>query len=453
MSPGTKSLLTTSPSRATSGALFLALLGALTMLPPLATDVALPGLPTIAHALRASNAMMQWSLSVFVLAFGAGQLILGPLSDRHGRRPLLLIGLALFTIAGLGCTFSTNAETLIALRFVQGFGACAGTVCARAIVQDVAREDRGQAASTQGYLAAIGSLAPVVAPLLGAAILATLNWRWLYGILPIIGIALLILVATRIPETSPCVAQEFIAAYRHVLHLRSTLPMAGVTFGSFGAYFALIAGSPFVLVSQLHISSTLFAVAFALNASAALLGATVTGRLAKRLPAERIFVFGIAIMALAGCGVIVVDAILPLSPIGFTATMMLFAFAFGIVTPSAFTAALLDAGVSAGLVAGVLGAAQMCGGAFISALASALPMPSSAATATAVLAGTLIVIGSYGYERRSSRSSNSKEVRDHLKKRKFTYANKRERVNDTALAHYESACYRESDRFRHNPEG
>jgi len=219
--------------------------------------------------------------------------------------------------------------------------------------------------------------------------------------LPIIGIALLIFVATRIPETSPCAAQGFFAAYRHVLRLRSTLPMAGVTFGSFGAYFALIAGSPFVLVSQLHVSSTLFAVAFALNAFAALLGATVTGRLAKHLPTERIFVFGIAIMALAGCGVIVVDAILPPSPISFTATMMLFAFAFGIVTPSAFSAALLDAGASAGLVAGVLGAAQMCGGALISAFAGALPMAASAATATAVLAGTLIVIGSYGYERRS----------------------------------------------------
>ncbi len=380
--------------RATTGIVFVAVLGSLTTLPPIATDVALPGLPTIALALGTSNGMMQWSLSAFILAFGFGQLVFGPLSDRYGRRPVLFAGLAAFVLAGIGCTFVTNASLLVALRFVQGFGACAGTVCARAIVQDVARDDRVRATSLQGYLSAINSLAPVVAPLLGAAILVVMDWRWLYGVLPIVGVALLALVAAFVPETSPRTPRRFVDAYIAVIRLPRTMPLAGIMFGAFGGYFTLIASSPFVLVAQLYAASTAFAVCFACNALSLLAGATLTGRLAQRIGTERLFARGVALMATAGVCAYVVNAFAP-SRIGFTLAMMAFGFSFGLVAPSAFGAALRDAGESPGLAAGILGASQMLGGAIESAIAAAIPGPPSHGTAFVVFASTIGVVTSY----------------------------------------------------------
>jgi DHA1 family bicyclomycin/chloramphenicol resistance-like MFS transporter len=123
----------------TGGAWFLVLLGSLMMLPPLSIDISLPGLPTIARALAAPPALIQSSLSAFIFAYGAGQLALGPLSDRYGRRPVLLWGLSLYALAGIGCTLVTGAGVLVALRLLQGLGACAGTVCARARSRRISR--------------------------------------------------------------------------------------------------------------------------------------------------------------------------------------------------------------------------------------------------------------------------------------------------------------------------
>ncbi len=209
----------------TGDAWFLVLLGALTMLPPLSIDISLPGLPLIARALNATPALLQWTLSAFVLAFGIGQLVLGPLSDRVGRRPVLLSGMALFTLAGIGCTLATDARMLVALRLLQGVGACAGTVCARAIAQDLS-SDRAGATFRQAVLSAVNSFAPVIAPLLGAAILLTLGWRHLYSVLAIVGVILFVMVAAVLPETSPRVASDVASAYRRVLQLPRTLGLA-----------------------------------------------------------------------------------------------------------------------------------------------------------------------------------------------------------------------------------
>src|ERR1019366_8888686 len=123
-------------------------------------------------------------LSAFILAFGVGQLVLGPLSDRYGRRPVLIWGLALYALTGIACTLVADARVLVALRLLQGLGACAGTVCARAIAQDLST-DRAGATFRQSVLASVNSFAPVIAPLLGAVVLATLGWRSLYGVLAV----------------------------------------------------------------------------------------------------------------------------------------------------------------------------------------------------------------------------------------------------------------------------
>ncbi len=391
--------LRTEPSAAEAGTTrgigFLVLLGALTMLPPLSIDVSLPGLPLIASALHASGGAVQASLSVFIFAFGLGQLVLGPLSDRFGRRPVLLFGLATFTVASVGCTVVTNVSELLLARFVQGFGACAGTVVARAVVQDVSSE-RTRAAALQAYVTAINSLAPMLAPLLGVAILAVASWRWLYGALIVIGAVLFAAVLRRLPETAPGSSGNAIAAYRRVLARARTLPLVTLSACTFGAYFALISGSPFALVAQMHMPPESYAFAFGINALALLCGSFATGRLAGRIGAERVFALGVVLFTFAGVATFFVDALIP-GPIGFVTTFAAVAFAFGIAAPSAFAAALADAGLDTGLTAGVLGAAQMLGGAAGSAATGALPLAPTAAIGITVIVLAGAAAAAYAY--------------------------------------------------------
>ncbi len=390
-SAGYESVRSTTLSRTAPA--FVVLIGVLTTLPPLSIDVSLPGLPAIASALHASAGALQATLSAFIVAFGCGQLVMGPLSDRWGRRPVLLAGLALFVLAGVACTLAADARLLIAARFMQGLGASAGTVIARAIVQDVST-DRARAAVLQAYVSAVTSLAPIVAPLLGALVLAELGWRPLYGVLVVAGLGLGTAVLVWLPETSPRTARELVAAYARVLRLPRTIPLALLIGCTFGSYFALISGSPFALVAQMHVPAGLYAVAFALNACALLAGSFSAGRLAPRVGPERMFRCGVGLGVLAGFAALALDVLVP-TPAGFVATFALVAFASGIALPGAYTAGLAGAGGDAGLASGIFGAAQMTGGGIGSALAGGLPFAHAAAIGAVVVGGTLAAAAAY----------------------------------------------------------
>jgi DHA1 family bicyclomycin/chloramphenicol resistance-like MFS transporter len=376
---------------------FLLMLGTLTMLPPLSIDVSLPGLPAIAVALGASHAELQWTLSAFVLTFGLGQLILGPLSDRYGRRPVLIWGMSIYTLAGIGCTIATDARVLIALRLLQGFGACAGTVCARAVAQDIST-DRAGATFRQAILSAVNGVAPVIAPLIGAAILVALGWRSLYGVLAIVGTLLVLMVAFLLPETSPRIGGAIVAAYLRVLRLPRTPGLALLIGGSFFGYFALISGSPFALIDQLHVTSTQFAIAFAINASAFLVSSAISGRIVRRIDPEWIIAGGVAILAVAGAGAWTLDTFAPSVP-GFVAMWTLYAFGVAFVFPGSFGALLFAARSDAGLAAGLLGAAQMLGGAAGSAFAGIAPGAPTSALGLVALIGAGASVAGYALSR------------------------------------------------------
>jgi len=138
---------------ATDSRVFVLLLGALTALPPLSIDASLPAFPATARAFAVAPGALGATLGAFMIAFALGQLIWGPLSDQYGRRPTILIGLALYACAGFACAFARDAPELIAARFAQGLTACASTVGARAMIRDIFTERR-QAAQMQGYVAA-----------------------------------------------------------------------------------------------------------------------------------------------------------------------------------------------------------------------------------------------------------------------------------------------------------
>jgi MFS transporter, DHA1 family, multidrug resistance protein len=376
----------------TSGPWFLVMIGALTMLPPLSIDISLPALPLIAHALAAPPALLQWTLSAFILAFGAGQLVLGPLSDRYGRRPVLLWGLGLYALSGVGCTLVTDARMLVALRLLQGLGACAGTVCARAIAQDLST-DRAGATFRQSVLSSVNSFAPVIAPLLGAAILATLGWRPLYGVLAVVGVVLVLLVGVLLPETSPRIARNVGDAYVRVLRLPRTLGLMLITGGGFFGFFPLISGSPFALIAQLHLTSTQFALAFAVNSLAFIIAATLSARLVRFIDPEMLLAAGVGLVFLAGMLCWGIDTHFP-SVAGFIGTWSLYAFGIAFAAPGAFAALLHSARSDAGLAAGLLGATQMLSGAVSGTLAGASrALPTSTLGFYALLGGLFVATG------------------------------------------------------------
>jgi len=373
------------------------LLGVLTFLAPFSVDVSLGGLPSIAAAIHAPGGVMQWTLSAFVFATGIGQLFWGPFSDRYGRRPTLLTGVGLFAASGFACALARDVDVLIALRFVQGLGACAGSVGAFAIVQDLGLPP-AERASRQALLSSANNIGPLIAPLVGVGILTTLGWRPLYAIPALAGAIALVVTAVVLPETAPRTLGKTVERYRRVFALPRTAGLTVMVFAFFGGYFAMISGSPFALVRELHLSLGGFAAAFATEAASALIGSFAASRLARRFYAERLLAAAVAIALAAGIANGIAGIAAP-SAAAFIATMSLYAFAFGIAVPSALTLALAESGPDAGVTSGVLLAGMSFGGAAGSALSGALPLAPTAAIGGVVAGGACAAAIAY----RSSR--------------------------------------------------
>jgi DHA1 family bicyclomycin/chloramphenicol resistance-like MFS transporter len=393
-------------AQATSGWRFILLLAALTTLMPVSLDVALPAFPLIAKALHAPASLVQWTLSSFLLSFGVGQLIVGALSDRYGRRPLLLAGLTVFVLASLACALVSNVVLLIVLRLVEGAGASVGIVCTRAIIRDV-QSDLDQAASLQAYVAAVQGFAIMAAPLIGAAILAIAGWRWIFAFLGISGAILMAIVAMRLPETSPRTAHGLLASYGRALRLPRTIPLTGFVTFSTGSYFILLAVSPFLLAGHINVPGALFGVACAL-----VVATFMSARIVPRVGANRLAGAGVGFIAVACLANCTVELLHP-SPAGLVATMAIFAFALGVGMPSVFASALADAGNDAGAASGILGSVQMIGAAGTSGVVSLLPWTITTSAGVMVLFGGVAAALSYWWScvrgERAQAASTSEE--------------------------------------------
>jgi len=193
--------------RRRTGLLVTLVLGGLTATPPLSMDMYLPALPEVTRSLHASASTVQLTLTACLAGMALGQLVVGPMSDRWGRRRPLLAGLAVYVVATVLCALAPTVEALVGFRLVQGLAGAAGIVIARAVVRDL--YDGVAMARFFSTLMLISGVAPVVAPLIGAQILRGTDWRGVFVLLAAVGLLLATLVWTRLPETLP-------AAERHV---------------------------------------------------------------------------------------------------------------------------------------------------------------------------------------------------------------------------------------------
>lgn len=276
---------------------------------PLATDMYIPGLPELAADLGSSAAVAQLTLTAFLVAFAAGQLLIGPLSDAVGRRRLVLLGAAAFAVASVLCAVSPNAPVLVAARVLQGLAGAAGAVAGRAMVTDVLAGVRR--ARVIAALAAINAVAPVVAPLIGGVLLGVGTWRLTFWLLAGIGVALFVLVLTTFPETLPPERRSpgvgLVASGRRMGALlripRFTLYLATSCVATVG-FFAYIATSAFVFQTFYGYSATRYTVVFATNASCMIITTLVFGRVVGRVSEDRLLTIGLAVGAAASAGVL-----------------------------------------------------------------------------------------------------------------------------------------------------
>jgi DHA1 family bicyclomycin/chloramphenicol resistance-like MFS transporter len=286
---------------------FVVLLAALVGLGPASVDLYLPALPTIAADLGAADARAQWTLASFFLGFGAGMMMFGSLSDKFGRRRLLLFAAVLFAASSLLCVVVTDIDQLIALRFFQAVGSGALGVLARAVVRDVF--DTTGSARILSIMGVITAVVPMFATLIGGQILVFAGWRAVFGVLAVLGGAALVLAWWRIGETLPRARRhdmrllDLFRVYVRIVTDRTAMGYALAGAGTFSAMFAFITGSPFVYIKYYGVAPEWYGVFFMLNILAQMGCTWANGRFVDKVGLRRMTLIGVWIGFAGGVGV------------------------------------------------------------------------------------------------------------------------------------------------------
>ncbi len=370
---------------------FTLLLGALAALPPLAIDMGLPALAALGTSFNASSAAAGLTLSLFMASFAIAQLVFGPFSDCYGRRLILLMGCGVFTLANVMCAISPSIDALIIWRFISGAGAGAAAVLEMAIVRDLFE---GSAARAQfSYINLVTSIAPMIAPIIGARVLVVTGWRSIYGVLAVGGFVLLITIAIGFGESIPhrdknaIAPHRLIHTYRRVLGNRICVGYALVNGLSFGCLFAYVAGSPLVLIDVLGLSTTVYGWFFASTALAIMTGSFLNGRLSLRgVPSSRLLKVGLKLAVASAIALALVSISNNVRVVTLMPLLVLNTFCFGLIAPNAKYGALQPLPDVAGVAAAVLGFTQMLlGGTLASALVAFLYDGRTATAMTSVM--------------------------------------------------------------------
>jgi DHA1 family bicyclomycin/chloramphenicol resistance-like MFS transporter len=385
-----------------------ALLAALTAIGPLSTDMYLPSLPDIACQLGATTAQVQLTISAYLIGFAVGQIFYGPVSDRHGRKPILLAALALYCVASLICALSTSIDMLIAARFAQALGGSGGIVLARAIVRDL--HSGARAGRELSLIGSVMALAPVLAPLVGGVLQTGFGWRSVFVTLVAAGLAGAGIVWLRLPETlarraaEPLSLASMLKSYRAVVRNPAYLAYVGLATTSFAGLFAWISGASFVLQNLYGLSPFTFGAAFALGSVGYMTGTTIAARLVMRFGIDGIVGLGSCTTAAGGLGMVAALALGFTSAVSLVLPVAVYLAGLGMVLPQAIAGAMTPFPERAGAASALLGfvqqsAAALCG-AVVGWLLDENAWPLAAAVAVMGCATLTIWISTRGLRRR-----------------------------------------------------
>jgi len=344
----------------TPGSLSLTLLlSMLTGLGPLSVDMYLASLPAISRLLGAPTSEVQLTISAYLVGFACAQVLYGPLSDRHGRRPVLLAALAIYLTATLLCALSFSIETLIAARFVQAVGGSGASVLARTVVRDMYEGSR--IGRELARMASIMALAPLVAPLIGGVLQTAFGWRSNFVLLLIYGSAAWVMVWFMLPETlrtrapEPVTLSSTLRSYRRFLADRHFVVHVGIATSCLCGLFAWVSSGAFVLQDIYHLSALAFGVAFAVGSSGYMVGTMIAARFVLHWGSGPIMGLGAAAMALSGLLMVLMLAFTGSGAIGVVAAIGLYMMGMGMALAQAQAGALLPFPDRAGAASSLLG--------------------------------------------------------------------------------------------------
>jgi len=340
---------------------FTFLVGALAALPPLSIDLGLPALTLLQDSLGASPAEAAMTMSLFLAGFGVSQLFMGPLSDRYGRRPVMLWGLSLYALGGVGCALAPTIEALLTFRLLEGVGAAGGTTLAMAVVRDTFDGQAGRIKMAQ--VSMVITIAPIIAPTLGGLLLLFGGWRIIYAMLAVAGVVLVLAVAFGLKETRPPLpgtSLSLAGRYAAVFRQRRTMGYVLVNTLASGGLFGFISSSPLVLMGTMGVSTAVFGLLFAVTSSGILLGSTVNSILARRgVPAQTPLAVGLTLgpLAVLGAAGFLLAGVVSLAT--FIPFIVVVGFCRGLSTPNITHAALEPVPHYAGVTSALMGCGQM----------------------------------------------------------------------------------------------
>jgi DHA1 family bicyclomycin/chloramphenicol resistance-like MFS transporter len=383
-----------------------ALLTALVALGPISTDLYLPSLPGLARYFAVGVDDIQLTLSVFLVGLATAQLIYGPLSDRFGRRPVLLVGLGIYVVASLVCMLSPSVPVLVVARFVQAVGACVGPVLGRAVVRDV--HGREGAARVLAYMSAAMALAPAIGPILGGFLEEWFGWRANFLALVLYGSAGLFVAWRILPETNrtpDLMAAEpirILLGYRGFLNHRAYVGYVLCCAFAYSGIFSFISGSSYVLQEVVGLGPIGFGLCFAGVVIGYIIGTAAAGRLSRQLGIDRLVAAG-AVVSVAGGALLLALALAASADTAvggallIVGPMLLFMIGVGLVLPNSIAGAIGPFPRAAGAASALLGFTQMTAAAVVGIAVAALydgsSVPMAAAIAAVALGALLAFLG------------------------------------------------------------
>jgi DHA1 family bicyclomycin/chloramphenicol resistance-like MFS transporter len=338
------------------------LLALLTGLGPLSMDMYLPSLPAIGQALNASTAQTQLTISTYLIGFAVGQIVYGPISDRFGRKPVMLVALVLYGAASIVCATTQSIETLMAVRFVQAFGGAGSIVLARAVVRDLYSGVRaGRELSLMGSITAF---APIVAPVIGGVLQTAFGWRASFYLLVIFAAVSAAAAARYLPETlrqrtpGPFSLVSMGRLYRSVLQHRGFLAYLGILTTTFTGLLSWVSAASIVMQGVYGLSPVEFGATYAVGAVGYMLGTHTAARIVMRLGLDRTIGIGAVALAIGGLAMVAVVALGLAHVAWLVGAMTIYLAGMGLVLPQTMAGALTPFPDRAGTASSVMGFTQ-----------------------------------------------------------------------------------------------
>ncbi|MEK4292659.1 multidrug effflux MFS transporter [Paenibacillus sp. FSL R5-0914] len=359
------------------------ILGSITTIGPLSIDMYLPALPTLVADFGTTAALVQLSLTFFLLGLASGQLVAGPLSDVYGRRGPLLIGMFIYAVSSVLCAFSPSIGLLIGLRFIQGLAGSVGVVVSRAAVRDL--YSGSELTKFFSLLMIVNGLGPILAPVIGGQLLRVTTWQGIFLVLFAAGIIFCLTILLRLPETLPKERRSksglkgTLLTFRVLLGNRKFMGYALSQGFVTASMFAYISGSSFVLQNIFAVTPQVYSLIFAVNGIGIIITGQIAGRLAGKVSETKLLLSGLLLCTMGGIllllTVLVGGGLIPI-------LICLFAVvsSVGIVGATSFSLAMQDQGETAGSASALIGLIPLLLGSCVAPLVglggveSALPM-------------------------------------------------------------------------------